>query len=137
MSFASMRLGAAIITILVLVGTIFMYGRMTMRNEMLAAARKQQLESLAKEKEQNETTYAVAMSYTNELDRLHTQLGRLQKRAGSAVPAAPGSAKGIDGTFQEPSGACEGTEFRQNALEDVLKLNAWQEFARQQQLPLR
>jgi len=102
----------------------------TYQASVAQAGRDQEALTKQKDKENDQTKLYIAQSYSDELARLQRYTHRSQ------LPKASSGAQSFDGTQQELSGACKGTEFYSNALEDALKLQTWQEWAIRHNLPV-
>jgi hypothetical protein len=103
------------------------------------AAADQAAQSLQKDADHEQQTQAVAVAYGDDLNRLNTALDRMRKQpagSGGSVPQAYLRAKGIDAAPGEQRGACEGSEFYANAMNDALTLKHWQDWAIRMQLPV-
>ena len=100
-------------------------------NDQNAAAKR-------KDAEYEAQTLAVANAYTLDNNRLSAALEQLRKSTNrfSQLPKAATNPQAADGKEQELSGACKGSEFYANALEDALKLQSWQEWAERLNLPV-
>ena len=88
-----------------------------------------------KDEENAQTTDAVANYYDDQLTALTQRLQYLKDHP-SSLPKAPNSAKSPDAATSEPSRTCQDTEFYGNALEDALKVEAWQKWANEQHLQI-
>jgi len=110
----------------------------TYQAQVTQAAKDQNEASQRKDKANEEQTLAVANIYSGELDRLRSKLNSLQHNANGfgKLPQATDSTKGTNGEVKEPSGirGCD-EQFYSNALEDALKLQAWQDWATRLNLP--
>lgn len=103
--------------------------------QVAQAAKDQEIAVKAKEKEHDAQTAYVADSYSNYYQQLLTRLRDAQRRS-SGLPQTASGPQGADGTQQELSRACQGSQFYSNALEDALKLQHWQEWAARQNIPV-
>jgi len=83
-------------------------------------------------KQKDEENVKNAKTITAGYNAYYTKLiaGLHNNAANSGQPTKDSdSTKGADGAKQELGGTCQGSEFYSNALEDVLKLQSWQEWA--------
>ena len=98
--------------------------------EVEAAYAKQARQTILKEKENDKITQDVANAHAAQLNRLRHALST------RPMPSTADSAKMPDGTEQEYGSTCTRT-FYSNALEDVIKLQVWQNWAEKQGIPVQ
>lgn len=109
------------------------------RAQVAQAAAAQAAQSHQKDLENEQQTQAVALAYSTDNARLNAALERMRKQSATgsrAVSQFAIRAKSPDATPGEQRGACEGSEFYANALNDALMLKDWQEWAIRQRLPV-
>ncbi len=102
--------------------------------EVAQAAKDAAVIAKQKEAENDAQTQAVARSYVDYYNKL---IAGLRKQSSSnQVPKSPQGSQSSNGASSELSGACKGTEFYSNALNDALRLQMWQEWAARQHIPV-
>jgi hypothetical protein len=91
---------------------------------VVATGHAQELVTKQKEKENDEQTKLIADSYSTAVLNLRAKLDRLQhsRTGGGSVSKATNDSKGINETGEEPSRACQSTEFYGNAVEDAQQI---------------
>jgi membrane protein involved in colicin uptake len=99
----------------------------TFKAQVDQAAKDQNDASKKKDAENEAQTLAVAQAYGDAYNN---------STSGGQLPPATQGAQGSNGASGELSGACQGTDFYANALEDALKLQSWQEWARRMNLQI-
>lgn len=87
----------------------------------------QNKQNILKEKEQNDTTAQITSDYSNTVAKLNDAL-RLHHTSSNSVSKPTNSIKSTNDPKPEQSNSCENSEFYTNALEDVVKLNALQDW---------
>ncbi len=107
--------------------------------DAVAARDKQIIEAKNKEAENERNTYIVAQAYNDRADRLAAQLERLRKQSGNqgSVPILAEGASGIHESGTAASGAAScSAGFYDKALRAEMMLEAWQDWARKQHIPV-
>ena len=88
---------------------------------------------------QNDTTMQVANSYSDYIAQLQSKLDWMRKHptiVKAPVSRTPSSPEIPDAAIPEFGRTCTRT-FYENALDDVIKLNAWQRWAVDQHIPVK
>lgn len=140
------RILGGLAVFLIACGTSYFYGwsgqhdlLIAYRAEVAQAAASQAAQSHQKDVENEAQTQAAAIAYSADADRLNAALERMRKQSsagGRTVSQFALSAKSLDAATGEQRGACEGSEFYVNALNDALTVKSWQEWAIRQRLPV-
>jgi hypothetical protein len=136
------KLLALIIMLALAAGTslaAYEYGKHVQKVNDTNAGLSQQVTKGKIERTQDDTTSQVAEAYTATIDNLNAKFAWLRKHptiVKVAVPGTPTSPKSSDAAVQEFGRTCT-SAFYQNALDDVVKLNAWQEWAKDQHIPVK
>lgn len=112
----------------------------TFQAQVTQAVQDQNVATKKKDAENDAQTLAVANAYSDYANRLNAALERLRnsnRNNGSKLPPTTKSPQSPDGTSQELSGACKGSQFYANALEDAMKLQLWQDWAKRLNLEVQ
>lgn len=107
--------------------------------DAIAARDKQIIEAQNKEAENAKNTYIVAQAYNDRADRLAAELERLRHQSGynGSVPILTEGSAGTHEPGAAPSGASScSAGFYDKALRTEMMLEAWQDWARKQHIPV-
>lgn len=134
---------------IVVIAIVFFYGVRVGENHIQVqfdAYKKQQtilvqqqaIKAKQQEIENAKRTNATAVAYEDNIRRLRAAL-RLHNstRSRATVSATAVCATGVDGSGTASQGTDEGTGFYERALKTELMLESWQEWARNQKLPIQ
>lgn len=131
------KISFVILSVVLLCTGFYWYGKHVQSNVDNALAAKQAVQSAKIKGDQDATTFAVAETYSEYIHTLQSKLDRLRQSA-SATPVSSATldSKGADAAEPEFGRTCTRT-FYENALTDVLTLTAWQDWAKNQHIPVK